>query len=833
MAKATGVQKAILGLVVVIVVGVIATVVLAVMVLVNQQTTTTVATVPNGASSSTLPLTTVNGTATSTLPLTTVNGTATSTLPLSTTNGATTPAPPPPPTTTNGATTSTPPPPTTTYPPNTNPTKGFHDAAAILLTAIDPSVDPCDDFYQFTCGNWLKNHPIPADRTRIGAYDVAQLTIDTNLAMLLGNISVTDQTQPKTVQAAALFYQKCVSYDDTAQNGAKLFAVLNGAGRTGFPMVDANWAPSDPKNLWTTIGYLESQYALSTLFQSYVTVDWGNVARNALFLNQGALSMPLDYYILPQFKSSIDSYVTYVFELAQALRDETNSKVTDAQLMDDTLKVVQLETQLAFAMSPDTLLRNYAFQYNEYTLTKLSATYQQIGWDGYLSSLLKDVDPNYQTDSVVLTEPGYIGVVNSLIAGSLISPRTFANFIGVKFLEDNAQFLGSTYRTALLKFRKNVHHENDLPAAATDCVELLTNMMPYSTGYLYVNSIPNRDNITKDVLLQSTKVIEQFMGMVDSLHWMSDTTKKAAHTKAAGLIKNIGYPDWLLNTTALDLYNKKYTDSMLSLGGSSLWDILSALKYAFQRTENFQLLEQAPDRKNFLASPATVNAWYQPERNSITFPIAAFNPPYYRYDFPQAYNYAGQGGTGGHELTHGFDDEGVQYGPDGQLSNCAWNLCTWMDYNSTLGFTDMAQCVVNQFSQQCCPVTTGNVHCANGATTQGENIADLGGQLSAYLAYQDWKKTENNGQEEPRLPGLEQYTMNQIFWMTYGYSWCMNQSTQSLVNQMLTNPHAPAKCRTNQVLQDIPAFGIDFGCKRGTDNMYPPATQRCQVWTGN
>uniref|UniRef100_A0A914UNP3 Peptidase M13 N-terminal domain-containing protein n=1 Tax=Plectus sambesii TaxID=2011161 RepID=A0A914UNP3_9BILA len=555
MTKATGVQKVILGLVIVVVAGVIATVVLAVVLLVNQQTTTTVSTAANGA------------------------------------------------------TTSTPPPSTTTYPPNTNASQGFKDAAAILLGAIDPSVNPCDDFYQFTCGNWLKNHPIPADRTRIGAYDVAQLTIDTNLAMMLGNISATDQTQPKTVLAAALYYQKCVSYNDTAHNGANLLAVLNGTGRTGFPMVDANWAPSDPKNLWTTIGYLESQYALSTLFQSYVTVDWGNVTRNALFLNQGALSLPLDYYILPQFKPYIDDYVTNLFTLAQLLRDETSSKVTDAQLMDDTLKVVQLETQLALAMSPDTLLRNYAFQYNEYTLTKLNATYQHIGWDGYLSSLLKDVDPHYQMDSVVLTEPGYIGVVNSLIAGSLISPRTFANFIGLKFLEDNALYLGSPYRTALLEFRKNVYDENDLPPGATSCVEDLTNMMPYSTGYLYVNSIPNRDNITKDVLLQSTKVIEQFMGMVDSLQWMSDTTKNASHTKAAGLIKNIGYPDWLLNTTALDLYNKKYIDSMLSLGSAvSLWDISSALKYAFQRTENFQLLEQAPDRKNFLASPATVNA---------------------------------------------------------------------------------------------------------------------------------------------------------------------------------------------------------------------------------
>ncbi|KHJ79388.1 peptidase family M13 [Oesophagostomum dentatum] len=147
----------------------------------------------------------------------------------------------------------------------------------------------------------------------------------------------------------------------------------------------------------------------------------------------------------------------------------------------------------------------------------------------------------------------------------------------------------------------------------------------------------------------------------------------------------------------------------------------------------------------------------------------------------------------------------------------------------------------------CCPEKTGNVHCCNGATTQGENIADLGGQQAAYNAYQDYIK--ELGHDELRLPGLEQYSPNQIFWITYGYSWCMKQSYNNLVNQacnfnflnlrishgkfqLLTNPHAPGSCRTNQVMQDIPSFGKDFGCKQGSP-MYPSPDQRCKVWVGN
>ncbi|KAI6186412.1 Peptidase family M13 [Aphelenchoides besseyi] len=148
----------------------------------------------------------------------------------------------------------------------------------------------------------------------------------------------------------------------------------------------------------------------------------------------------------------------------------------------------------------------------------------------------------------------------------------------------------------------------------------------------------------------------------------------------------------------------------------------------------------------------------------------------------------------------------------------------------------MASCVISQYSEQCCPLKSGNVHCANGVETQGklsrsENIADLGGQLAAYNAYRRWVAESRNGVEEDRLPGLEGYTANQIFWISYGFSWCMNQNYISLSNQLLTNEHAPGSCRVNQVMQDIPAFAKDFGCKPKSP-MFPPAEQRCKVWTG-
>uniref|UniRef100_A0A183EB62 Peptidase_M13 domain-containing protein n=1 Tax=Gongylonema pulchrum TaxID=637853 RepID=A0A183EB62_9BILA len=186
----------------------------------------------------------------------------------------------------------------------------------------------------------------------------------------------------------------------------------------------------------------------------------------------------------------------------------------------------------------------------------------------------------------------------------------------------------------------------------------------------------------------------------------------------------------------LDAYHKHYN---LIQKMDDWWEIREALQYAYQQTENVGILEKEPNRKNFLMSPAIFNAWYQPNLNSITFPYAAFNPPSYGYGYPKAYNYAGQGSTAGHELTHGFDDEGniyeinknkiqsVQFNGIGKLNPCYWDRCGWLDSKSASGFVEMAQCVVSQYSEQCCPLKSGNVRCASGERTQGENIADIGG----------------------------------------------------------------------------------------------------------
>jgi len=232
----------------------------------------------------------------------------------------------------------------------------------------------------------------------------------------------------------------------------------------------------------------------------------------------------------------------------------------------------------------------------------------------------------------------------------------------------------------------------------------------------------------------------------------------------------------------------------------------------FAQVVLFQKLKQPGDRTEFGMSSAIVNAWYQPIRNSITFPAAILNQPFYRYDFPQAVNYGGLGVVMGHELSHGFDDQGVQFDWDGTLR-------TWMTPLAESGFTKMAQCVVDEYSKFCYPQA-----CINGITTQGENIGDNGGLKAAYRAYEAY--TASHG-EEKRLPGLETFTMDQIFFLSFGQVWCGSFSEDALTKQLLTNPHSPGRDRVLGAVQNFAKFGEAFNCKKG-DPMYP--VNACDVW---
>jgi len=347
-----------------------------------------------------------------------------------------------------------------------------------------------------------------------------------------------------------------------------------------------------------------------------------------------------------------------------------------------------------------------------------------------------------------------------------------------------------------------------------ECAQYIANGVPYGAGRLYIDSsFPeiNRD----DVSVMINNVLSAFSSSLSGLRWMDNPSALAAYQKVAGLVRNVAYPDWEQDDTQLDAYHQPLIDATQGIDPKDPQALykFNAQVVLFQTQTTLKRLKQPTDRADFGTSPAIVNAWYQPIRNSITFPAAILNEPFYRYDYPQAVNYGALGVVMGHELSHGFDDQGIQFDWDGSLH-------TWMTPNAEAGFDTMAQCVVDEYSNFCYP----GLGCINGITTQGENLADNGGLKAAYRAYKAY--TASHGDEKP-LPGMETFTMDQIFFISFGYVWCGSYSEEALRNQLLTNPHSPGRDRTNGAVQNFPKFAEAFGCKKG-DPMYP--VNACDVW---
>ncbi|PAV57732.1 hypothetical protein WR25_15853 isoform G [Diploscapter pachys] len=597
------------------------------------------------------------------------------------------------------------------------------------------------------------------------------------LILALKNVDVNDTTISATERitkaawdACSKYYNSAAGFDRSGDVYSKIKDLFGDAPFLGGELKNGT-------NLFNAAGAIEQNNAVPNLMFSWATVDYKNVSQNALYISQPTLPMPLDFYIKPQFYDQLKKRVAGIAEMMTAFAQAVNKTVDPGDITKAATGVVDFEVQIAMASWSDDLLRNYIQQYNPYNLDGLNSAYGGIDWNQYLAQLFNGVaDKNaYQNYNFVISQPPYFSWLSSIITGNLVDPNVIANYIIVNLLFDDGDFIGSSEMSRIIREYDYVPHvlragrgsrrvgrrynrmlDNDGPEVF--CFDIIMAYMPYGPGYVYVKSREDaRNTVSTNVQQQTDLIIESFLEMQSTLTWMDDQSKQAAITKSQNLVKNYGWPSWFGSFTsdpadfkAVDDYNKEYAAIIQVYNKGPIqhfYDIMLFMKRAFEVQEAMKLLTMPADRSFFLLSPALVNAWYQPERNSITFPYAAWNPPYYSYDYPQAYNYAGQGGTGGHELTHGYDDE---------ISFYRENL------------------VINSFK-----------------------------------AY--------------NLVQMEHYWI--VIRRSNVVGWMIRQTT------MLTNPHAPASCRTNQVMQDIPAFGQDFNCRRG-DAMFPNGSDRCKVWVG-
>jgi putative endopeptidase len=657
------------------------------------------------------------------------------------------------------------------------PLTSFPYTPGLDVASIDKTADPCVDFYQYSCGGWMKNNPIPSDQARWSVYGKLYQENQQFLWGILDQLSKQTSGRNATQQKIGDHFGACM--DEAAVNklGAEPLQ----------PYLKQIAAMKSYKDLPALLGSLHMSLETGgLLFNFGSNQDFENSQNVIAFAQAGGLSLPdRDYYVKTDPKSVElrDKYLVHVQNMFQLMGDKPDVAKAEAA------KVVEIETALAKASLTRVEQRDPYKLFHKVDFKGLQELTPDFDWAVYTKTI--GLAPQ---NTFNVTQPAfYKEVENQLKTRSLDDMKTYlrwhtvhaaAPFLSDPFVNENFNFFSKTLRGV-----------PQLRARWKRCVALVDGQLGEALGQEFVSRAFGP--ALKDKTNLMTKQIEQSMEEdINTLNWMSPETKKQALVKLHAIVNKIGYPDKWRDYSSVDIKPNDF-----------LGNVQRATQFEARRDLN--KIGKPLDRGEWGMSPATVNAQYNPQMNDITFPAGVLQPPLYDSKMDDAPNYGNTGGTIGHELTHGFDDEGRQFDAQG-------NLKDWWTKEDAKNFTDRAQCVVDQYAQY---VVVDDIK-INSKLTEGEDVADLGGLILAWVA---WKRQTKNMQLEAR-DGL---SPEQRFFVGYAQWACENDRPENLRVNAVTDPHSPGKYRVNGLVVNMPEFEKAFSCKAGQ----PMVTEnRCRVW---
>jgi putative endopeptidase len=651
-------------------------------------------------------------------------------------------------------------------------------------TAIDQSADPCADFYQYACGNWMKSNPIPADQTRwMRSFSVVQ---ERNRYLLWQELDAA-ASNPKSALEKQYgdFFGACMDTALIEQKGVKpLEAALR--------RIDAL---KDGRQLGELMGELEAEGSAAPLFGFGVEQDEKDSSKQIAGIGQSGLSLPdRDYYIVdnPHFKEIRSQYLAHLTRIF-ALAGDTPEKAAK-----EAASVLEIETALAKASTSRTDLRDPANRYHIYTVADLEKLTPELNYAAYF----KDVKVgSFETLNVATPEffKGLSGLIDKEPVEAWRSYfrwhalHTAANNLPKAFFDENFAFFGKT-----LAGQKEPTPRWKRCTAMTDAA------LGEAVGQDWVKlHFPPAAKASMDKLVAA---LEKSLGDdIRDLPWMSEATKKAAEEKLALIRNKIGYPEKWRDYAALKV---ERDDLLGNLRRSSV----------FEDQWNLNKLGKPVDEKEWGMTPPTVNAYYDPSFNDINFPAGILQPPFFDFTVDPAVNFGGIGVVIGHEMTHGFDDEGSQYDGYG-------NLREWQTPEDRKAFTERTDCEVAEYGGFEAAPAQGDTPAQklNGKLTLGENTADNGGLRLAYMALLDTLAAEGKSINDK----IDGYSEAQRYFLGFAQVWCQNRTDQSARQSALTDPHSPGRWRVNGTVQNLDQFGKAFGCKLGQPMM---PVHSCRVW---
>ncbi|BFZ23830.1 hypothetical protein BsWGS_26869 [Bradybaena similaris] len=667
-------------------------------------------------------------------------------------------------------------------------------AAAMMAKKMNFSANPCTDFSEYACGRFIKEAVLPEGRTRVGTFSVLG---DEN-KLIMKDIIAQDikQTDRQYLKDMKRLYMSC--FNESRIEDVGLAPYLNeSAFIDDWPTLNPDWK-GDNFTLNEVIARYERVY-IEPIFSYYASTDMMNSSRKVLYLSEGNLGLSMEYFGKPRNDSFIMAYETYLIETAVALN------ATRATAERDAKEVVDLEIALSKIMVPREDRRDSSKQYNPVLLSDLSNLYPQLDIPGAIRAAFDTANLTLEDDERVINRfPTYIGNI-SLVVQNFTS-RTLQNLFGFKYALSRVGSLTRRMREIRLKF-DTVYTGNKAESPRWEvCLDSSSAVFWKGMAKEYVNrTFPETAKRYMEGMIGNLKA--EFKKMVEENTWMSDKTKTEAYKKLEAIKQKIGYPDFNFTETDIEQFYENYTMTEDNYYTNRVrTNILSNL-------EGIVTLRKPVDRNEWSMAPYEVNAYYSRSVNEIAFPAGILQSPFFSQTFQDSMNYGAIGVVIGHEITHGFDDQGSQY-------DAAGNLRNWWQPTDRENFVKNTKCIVDQNSG----FRVDEINMTlNGINTQGESVADNGGVKESFRAYKELVR--KNG-ENPTLPGLE-LTQDQIFFLAYGQLWCDKMTPQRYISQVTTGVHPPGKFRIIGPLQNSPEFAKAYNCPQGS---YMNPAKKCSVW---
>lgn len=645
----------------------------------------------------------------------------------------------------------------------------------VVITGIDSSLKPGDDFFNYVNRIWYDSAQIPASQSGVGSYSFLNFPQRIRLQAILDSISGASNTPGSIEQKVGDFYAAGM---DTA-----------GINKRGFEPIKPLLAQIDAiKDLPSLMKLAaeELKTGNGTVIGIYAGPDDKRSSINIVQLFQSGTGLPERGYYFRTDSATLAIQQAYKTYLARLLELTGSDAATAAK---SAGKVYDIEKQLAESHKTNVELRDVQANYNKLAVSAIAKKQPNIGWPAFLSTL------GIQADSVNMGQPAYYDKLNTLLKS--VPLADWKTYMKANTLTSYANFLSKPFADAAFAYNKNLSGQAVRQPRGEEMTQAVDRSLGHALAQLYVKKyFPEEAKKRMAVLVDNLK--KAFSTRIDNLDWMSDSTKAKAKEKLAYFTEKIGYPDKWRDYSNVEVSRATYFENRLS-----------ANRNEFQ----YQLgkVGKPVDRAEWLTTPPTVTAYNNPPLNEIVFPAGILQAPYFDMNADDALNYGGIGMVIGHEITHSFDDQGAQYDKDGNVTNW-W---TKADFEKFKARTDA---VIAQYDQY---TVLDSMH-VKGALTVGENTADIAGVAIAYDAF----KLTQQGQSDEELDG---FTPDQRFFISVARIWRVKTRDAYMRNYVNTNPHSPARWRVNGPLMNFTPFYKAFNVQPG-EKMYKPESERITVW---